>query len=408
MKLLIAKTYWLSLLLVFLSSSAFATSPMQDPTSSNYYNIRQNQGWKPSISAPGSNGSGTKLFVVAGHTNWRSASWSPTSPGSYTFYVAQKADSSHHGNTTDPIQGELQVNFSSCTVTVMPKLSVNLGSGGGDYPEGDTVSITAIDPIFPNTVFDDWISSHSSAIADINNPTTTFTMQSANSTATGTFKGIGYSWNYPSTVDHQESYNVSVSANTGGFPYVTLRKDGSFFAGGWIATQGNSSDDGPDNIYYSASYTDSVTSSSGSSGSKRVRVLSPPNEDPDADFNFTTNNLNVSFDGGASNDPDGFIQTYSWNYGDGSSSGSGEEPNHTYSSAGTYAVILTVWDNQGAWDTRSRNVTVSISPPGKPTSEPATNVAATSFRANWDGSTTEYRLDVSTNSNFSPNLQNYN
>ena len=41
----------------------------------------------------------------------------------------------------------------------------------------------------------------------------------------------------------------------------------------------------------------------------------------------------VSFDGSASNDPDGTIETYDWNFGDGNT-GSGETTTHTYAAAG--------------------------------------------------------------------------
>ena len=55
----------------------------------------------------------------------------------------------------------------------------------------------------------------------------------------------------------------------------------------------------------------------------------------------------LSFDGSASNDPDGTIVSYSWDFGDGSALGTGVAPTHIYGSASTYTVTLTVTDNDG-------------------------------------------------------------
>ena len=45
-------------------------------------------------------------------------------------------------------------------------------------------------------------------------------------------------------------------------------------------------------------------------------------------------------------DPDGTIQSYLWDFGDGQSSAD-PQITHTYASDGTYAVTLTVFDNDG-------------------------------------------------------------
>lgn len=72
--------------------------------------------------------------------------------------------------------------------------------------------------------------------------------------------------------------------------------------------------------------------------------------------------LEVSFDASGSNDPDGDIFSYNWEFGDGSS-GSGETATHTYDSPGDYTVELTVTDNDGTQDTLSSSISV---PPNKP------------------------------------------
>jgi len=86
------------------------------------------------------------------------------------------------------------------------------------------------------------------------------------------------------------------------------------------------------------------------------------NQPPSAAFTSSCSGGGCSFDGSGSSDPDGTIASYSWDFGDGSDAGSGVSPSHTYTSAGTYTVSLTVKDNSGATDTVSHSVTVSAAP----------------------------------------------
>ncbi len=65
----------------------------------------------------------------------------------------------------------------------------------------------------------------------------------------------------------------------------------------------------------------------------------------------------ILFDASSSTSNGGTIATYTWDFGDGQM-GSGVEPGHTYSEAGTYQVILTVEDNQGNTDILSRQIVV--------------------------------------------------
>lgn len=68
----------------------------------------------------------------------------------------------------------------------------------------------------------------------------------------------------------------------------------------------------------------------------------------------------VTFDGTGSNDPDGTIVTYNWNFGDGTAlSDGGPTPSHTYDTAGMYNVTLTVIDNDGLSDSDSTNANIS-------------------------------------------------
>ena len=66
----------------------------------------------------------------------------------------------------------------------------------------------------------------------------------------------------------------------------------------------------------------------------------------------------ASFNGSGSHDPDGSIASYAWTFGDGAT-GTGVSPSHTYASASTYTVSLTVTDNSGGTNTVSHPITVT-------------------------------------------------
>ena len=76
--------------------------------------------------------------------------------------------------------------------------------------------------------------------------------------------------------------------------------------------------------------------------------------------------LTVSFDASASNDPDGNITKYGWDFGDGKK-GNKVKTNHTYQNAGNYTVTLTVTDNSGKTNTATKTITVNVAVvPGSP------------------------------------------
>jgi len=77
--------------------------------------------------------------------------------------------------------------------------------------------------------------------------------------------------------------------------------------------------------------------------------------------------LTVTFSSAGSNDPDGSIASYSWNFGDGTANSSSASPAHVYQNAGSYTAVLTVTDNSGATATANASVTVSANPLIAPT-----------------------------------------
>lgn len=95
----------------------------------------------------------------------------------------------------------------------------------------------------------------------------------------------------------------------------------------------------------------------------------PPNQPPIADAgpdDTTNEDTPYMFDGSGSYDPDGFIENYTWYFGDGYF-GFGVSPIHTFETPGIYMVYLTVMDNEGATDTDTCIITVEPIYPAPPT-----------------------------------------
>jgi putative cell wall-binding protein len=89
-----------------------------------------------------------------------------------------------------------------------------------------------------------------------------------------------------------------------------------------------------------------------------VGVTPPANQPPVAASNVTCTGLDCIVSGANSTDPDGSIESYTWNFGDGTT-GSGVSTTHSYAKAGTYQVQLTVTDNQGATNSTTQTVAVA-------------------------------------------------
>lgn len=84
----------------------------------------------------------------------------------------------------------------------------------------------------------------------------------------------------------------------------------------------------------------------------------PPSAEANGPYSGTAGSP-ISFSSAGSTDPDGSIQTYSWDFGDGTPPSSQPNPTHVYSVAGTYTATLTVTDNLGAVDSDTAVVSVT-------------------------------------------------
>jgi PKD repeat protein len=90
---------------------------------------------------------------------------------------------------------------------------------------------------------------------------------------------------------------------------------------------------------------------------------------PEADFAYSPETpvagSTVNFSGGLSKDPDGDISSYEWDFqGDGEIDESGKIVSHRFQQTGTYAVVLTVTDNDGNDVSVTKEISVEPSEEG--------------------------------------------
>jgi PKD repeat protein len=95
-----------------------------------------------------------------------------------------------------------------------------------------------------------------------------------------------------------------------------------------------------------------------------ILVHAPTNTPPTAAFTSSCAGLACSFTGLGS-DGDGAVVGFQWDFGDGAIAAT-QNATHAYASAGTYAVALTVTDDDGATGTISQSVTVTAPQTGAP------------------------------------------
>jgi chitodextrinase len=125
-----------------------------------------------------------------------------------------------------------------------------------------------------------------------------------------------------------------------------------------------------------------------------TRLIPPTNKKPVADPGgpyYGGIGEDIVFDGSESNDSDGVINFYRWNFGDGSSEILDTAPSHVYSDPGTYTITLTVVDNDGrssSAETTAMILTEPLSnyPPFADVGGPYTGEVGSSVSFNGSGS----------------------
>ncbi|MFB6290389.1 MAG: PKD domain-containing protein [Candidatus Bipolaricaulia bacterium] len=101
-----------------------------------------------------------------------------------------------------------------------------------------------------------------------------------------------------------------------------------------------------------------------SSTSTTITVTKPPPENqlPSASISLGSDTgtapVTIEFSAEESSDPDGNIESYRWEFGDGTTS-RGSQVTHRYEQAGDYTVQLTVTDDRGGTATTERSVTIN-------------------------------------------------
>jgi len=152
------------------------------------------------------------------------------------------------------------------------------------------------------------------------------------------------------------AFNASTSYDPDGFivTYFWDFGDGNNATG--VITAHSYADDG--NYTVTLTVTDDDGATASANATKTVL-----NRSPVADFTYSPPspliNETVTFNASTSYDPDGFIVSYFWDFGD-ETNASGVTTNHSYSTAGNYTVTLTVTDDDGATDSTATTVTVSF------------------------------------------------
>ncbi len=198
--------------------------------------------------------------------------------------------------------------------------------------------------------------------------TVVFGFQGAHNGSFSAPECIGGGDNQEPNTDPEASFTSSVNNLSASFDASSSSDvDGDALSYTWDFGDGQTaSGESPSHTYASAdTYTVNLTVSDGRGGSDiasdSVTVAPGPNGDPVASFSASTSGLNASFDASNSSDPDGDTLTYVWDFGDGAV-GTGVSPSHSYASAGSYDVSVTVDDGNGGSDVATETVTVEFVP----------------------------------------------
>jgi PKD repeat protein len=138
----------------------------------------------------------------------------------------------------------------------------------------------------------------------------------------------------------------------------------------------------------------------GGTGTDTVTIyVGQPNQAPVAVASATPPSgntpLDVSFSSASSYDPDGTLASYAWDFGDGGTS-TQANPTHTYTTYGSYQVVLTVTDNLGLSNSDSLAITANgVSLPTNQSAEGAPGESVTyTLMVNYIGSEPSATFDI--------------
>ncbi|MCJ8301757.1 immune inhibitor A domain-containing protein [Shewanella sp.] len=180
------------------------------------------------------------------------------------------------------------------------------------------------------------------------------------STATVRFN-YGGATTPPPTSDLALNFSASQEvAGTVVFSAAVTGGDGNYsYLWSFGVTGATSAEEMPTYVYQaSGSYTVILTVTDGQGTSvestQAVTVVLPV--PPVAGFTFSSSDLSVTFTDTTTGGEG--AMTYSWDFGD-SQTSTAQSPSHTYASAGTYTVMMTVTDSLGVVSNRSASVTVT-------------------------------------------------
>jgi PKD repeat protein len=98
-----------------------------------------------------------------------------------------------------------------------------------------------------------------------------------------------------------------------------------------------------------------------------VRAIQRTNRPPVVSLTYSVDGTTVTFDGRGSRDPDGYLVSAVWDFGDGITA-NGFTATHDYPVDGDYTVTLTVTDNSGGSSADAAVVSIHTTPP--PTDPP--------------------------------------
>jgi len=164
--------------------------------------------------------------------------------------------------------------------------------------------------------------------------------------------------NQPPVADPGGPYSGTVGVPIAFDGSRSFDADGTLTAFAWDFGDGSSGAGAKPSHAYAAAGTYSVklavTDSKGATDMRttlaNINLGAPQNQPPTAFAGGPYSGIvgtPIALDGSGSKDPDGTIASYVWDFGDGST-GSGDKVMHTYGAPGSYQVVLTVVDDQGA------------------------------------------------------------